>query len=126
MTTTSSRGEQRSFSRIPGNGTVEVVTGATSRRGVLCDLSLKGALVGRPPGWQGHVGDRCRLEIRLDHSERPISMEAIVAHVEAERIGFCCRHIDIDSASELKRLVELNLGDPALLHRELSALCRPS
>ena len=30
--------------------------------------------------------------------------------------------VDLDSFSQLKRLIELNLGDPALLNRELSAL----
>lgn len=31
-------------------------------------------------------------------------------------------HIDIDSASHLKRLVELNVGTDELLHRELEHL----
>jgi len=32
------------------------------------------------------------------------------------------QHIDLDSISHLRRLVELNLGDEALLERELAAL----
>jgi len=43
-------------------------------------------------------------------------------YTEPERIGFACTHIDIDSAAHLRRLVELNLGNPELLARELSAL----
>ncbi len=35
---------------------------------------------------------------------------------------FRCEHIDIDSITHLKRLIELNLGDEALLHRELAHL----
>ncbi|OZT82227.1 pilus assembly protein PilZ, partial [Vibrio sp. 03_296] len=31
-------------------------------------------------------------------------------------------HIDIDSISHLKRLVELNVGDDTLLHREIEHL----
>jgi hypothetical protein len=38
------------------------------------------------------------------------------------RIGYRWEKIDLDSFSQLKRLVELNLGDPELLNRELSAL----
>jgi len=38
------------------------------------------------------------------------------------RIGFRWDRIDLDSFAQLKRLVELNLGDPDLLNRELSAL----
>ena len=36
--------------------------------------------------------------------------------------GLHCLAIDIDSVTHLRRLVELNLGDPALLEREVSAL----
>jgi len=49
-------------------------------------------------------------------------MTASVAHIDPTRIGFICEHIDLDSITHLKRLVELNLGDEELLHRELSSL----
>ena len=49
-------------------------------------------------------------------------MEARVVHVEGRYAGLRCLAIDLDSVTHLRRLVELNLGDPALLERELSAL----
>ena len=49
-------------------------------------------------------------------------MQTAVAHIDANSVGFICEHIDLDSISHLKRLVELNLGDEDLLHRELHAL----
>ena len=49
-------------------------------------------------------------------------MGVTAAHVMPHRIGFEWQKIDLDSFAELKRLVELNLGDPAILNRELSAL----
>jgi hypothetical protein len=48
-----------------------------------------------------------------------------VAHIEDDRVGVSCSHIDLDSAAHLRRLVELNLGDEAQLHRELQALMLP-
>jgi hypothetical protein len=54
--------------------------------------------------------------------EATIVMAVSVAHQGAGRIGLDCTHIDIESAQHLRRLVELNLGDDALLHRELAAL----
>jgi len=45
-----------------------------------------------------------------------------VAHVEGGRVGLRRTHIDIESVTHLRRLVELNLGDPALLERELHEL----
>ena len=41
---------------------------------------------------------------------------------EAHKLGFECTRIDQQSISHLRRVVELNLGDEALLQRELKAL----
>jgi hypothetical protein len=49
-------------------------------------------------------------------------MAVELRHVEPHRLGFQCRYIDLESASHLKRLVELNLGDPTLLEREFAHL----
>ena len=51
-----------------------------------------------------------------------IRMDVTVAHVEDQHIGFRCEHIDLDSITHLRRLVELNVGDIDILNRELSAL----
>jgi hypothetical protein len=49
-------------------------------------------------------------------------MKVRCRHAERGQIGFECEHIDIDSISNLRRLVELNLGDAELLERQLGAL----
>ncbi len=41
---------------------------------------------------------------------------------ENGELGLRCEDIDVDSITCLRRLVELNLGEPELLERELSAL----
>jgi hypothetical protein len=115
--------EKRHFSRIPFDAGVRLkgVDGETATQ--LIDVSLKGALVTRPADWHPKVGDSCQLELVLgDNHEAAISMEVTVAHREAERVGLRCQHIDLDSITHLRRLVELNLGDPELLDRELAAL----
>lgn len=114
--------EKRRFHRILCDGEVIVRYGESIFKAPLIDLSLKGALTHRPTEWTAAVGTACRLEILLDNSEAPIMMDTVVAHVESDHIGFRCEHIDIDSISFLKRLIELNLGDPAILERELKAL----
>ncbi len=85
------------------------------------DLSLKGALLDRPPAAGLATGTSCRLEVSLG-AEQAIALQGIVAHVDMRRVGIICRVIDIDSATHLRRLVELNLGASHLLERELSAL----
>lgn len=64
----------------------------------------------------------CMLLVHLNKTNDQISMESAVTHVEGRRAGLHCLTIDLDSVTHLRRLVELNLGDPALLERELSAL----
>lgn len=87
----------------------------------LIDISLKGALIKVPPHWVGRIDDPCRLELTLA-DDAVIAMDAVVAHIEAEQVGLHCENIDLDSITHLRRLVELNAGDPDLLDRELAAL----
>ena len=49
-------------------------------------------------------------------------MNCQLAHCHGRLAGLVCTSIDLDSITHLRRLVELNLGDPDLLDRELSAL----
>lgn len=49
-------------------------------------------------------------------------MAGELAHVEGERSGVLCRSIDLESITHLRRLIEMNLGDAALVERELAAL----
>lgn len=114
--------EKRVFSRIAFDSDVQVTDGHGDWESTLLDISLKGVLMKTPPGWHGQPGDRCRLRIRLHGGEAEINMQATVAHVEEQSIGFRCDSLDSDSATHLRRLVELNLGDEALLNRELAAL----
>jgi hypothetical protein len=49
-------------------------------------------------------------------------MAGELAHVEAGHAGVLCRSIDLESITHLRRLIEVNLGDPAASERELKAL----
>ena len=119
----SNGGEQRHFSRVPFDCDVTGIDRNVHWPTQLLDISLNGALVSRPAEWQPNNGDLCELQIRLNDNNIVIDMEeATVAHVSDDRVGFKCRIIDIDSITHLKRLVELNLGDPELVNRELAAL----
>jgi len=112
--------EKRHFQRILCSGRVEVA-GVTDP-GELIDLSLKGLLLAPAGGWSPRVGSDCTVAVRLEGCATPIRMETRVAHVEADQVGLCCLRIDLDGIGALRRLVELNLADPAELERELEAL----
>ena len=87
----------------------------------LIDISLHGVLISRPTNWNGTVGDIYQIDLFLG-KESNITMEARAVHIEQESLGFSCLHIDLDSVTHLRRLVELNLGNEEILEREFSEL----
>ena len=114
--------ERRDFWRVPFHSLARLTCASgIMREGHLHDISLKGALLEMVTDWQGNPGDHCRLELDLS-PEISIRMQTTVKHVEGRCMGLRCDEIDIDSITALRRLVELNSGDPELLERELSAL----
>ena len=113
---------RRQFSRIAFHAPAELVTSQQRHEVVALDLSLKGALVRLPIGHKVADGENCTPRVRLGDLDASIRMQGVITHVEGLYIGLACRNIDLDSVTHLRRLVELNLGDPQLLERELSAL----
>lgn len=116
--------DRRQFSRIAFQTPARLAFPERDIDVVVLDISLKGALIRLPAETVLNVGAVCTLQIHLNEAETDdmISMETRVAHVEARNAGVLCQTIDLDSVTHLRRLVELNLDDPALLDREFSAL----
>ncbi len=118
--------EQRHFTRIPFDADVTLTEADNSsqvHQARLIDICLKGALVSKPTDWSPEIGKDYLLSLNLGSSDDTrLNMEASIAHMEDSHIGFEIRHMDLDTATHLHRLVELNLGDEKLLERELSEL----
>ena len=51
-----------------------------------------------------------------------VKMQVRLTHDDHGQLGFVCEHIELDSISHLRRIIELNLGDQAELEREFAAL----
>jgi hypothetical protein len=118
--------ERRRFIRIPFSSTAHIKSKAGDMY-LNChvhDVSLKGLLITRPRDWQGQLNDAYQIDLLLEDGSIVIKMDAVIAHIAEDAIGFVCEQIDLDSISHLKRLVELNLGDEDLLHRELHMLIK--
>ena len=115
---------RRRFSRIPFDAVahIKAARGEMHLKCDVIDVSLKGLLIEKPVGWQAQLGDQFQIDLLLDHAQVIIKMQAQVAHIGDDTIGFECELIDLDSITHLKRLVELNIGDEGILQRELSAL----
>ncbi len=112
---------RRRFQRIAFDAATELVQGEQRWDVELYDLSLKGLLIKAPEGWSGDPERPFFASISLA-ADTLVQMEVLQARSDNQQLGFVCVHIDLDSISHLRRLVELNLGDGSLLERELAAL----
>jgi len=113
--------DKRHFHRIFYNANVSLTNETNSQPCQLVDISLKGCLLKFDTPWSAPLDNIYTLNLQLS-DDISITMQVSVAHVVGNEAGFKCEHIDIDSISQLRRLVELNLGDCDLLERDLLAL----
>ncbi|MGL5287044.1 PilZ domain-containing protein [Aeromonas sp. RU39B] len=114
--------ERRRFSRILYSTPAILSQGDHNWSTVLIDISLQGALIRRPADWLHGESLDYHLTFHLTGSDIRIQMECELSHLDDEKLGLYCHHIDIDSATHLRRMIELNVGDEELLHRELEQL----
>jgi hypothetical protein len=113
--------EHRHFTRIPFDANIQVSQDNDTWNAELIDISLSGVLFKQPENWKINPGKPVFIDITiLDKTN--IKMEATLVHITTQEAGCKCIHIDLDSITLLRRLVELNLGDDTFLERELSAL----
>lgn len=124
MSATGAEGnERRRFTRVGFHRRAQLLVRGRCLDCRVLDLSLKGALVELAAGAPVALRQRCRLDVTLDAGgEVHIRMDGVVVHREGDHAGVLCTGIDLDGITHLRRLVELNLGDEDLLHRELGAL----
>jgi len=122
MTNMTNSSERRRFTRVPFEAAVSVSNPTGKWTGKLLDISLNGVLISQPQNWHQKDNTQYLVEIHPTDGVFRIRMEVTMSHQENQAVGMQCNHIDIDSVSHLRRLVELNVGDEDILNRELSAL----
>ncbi len=114
--------ERRQFARVAFAAGAELITTQEQLRCQVIDISLKGVLLQLPSGPAPQAGMPCLVKLPLAHSEIMIAMAGELAHVENGHAGVLCRSIDLESITHLRRLIEMNLGEPNAAERELKAL----
>lgn len=122
MPETQEHQERRQFSRILFNAECTLSQDGMMWSTDVEDISLKGILISKPEGFSMDKNKEFDACIKLAGDQQVINMTVMYSNEHNNALGFRCEHIDLDSMTHLKRLVELNLADEALLHRELSAL----
>lgn len=113
--------DKRRFHRVGHDARATLSAHAKAWTCTVEDLSLKGCMVQLAEAWPVDPSLSYNLSIHLTYSIH-IDMEVALAHQDGLNVGFRCVSIDADSATKLRRLVELNLGDSTLLERDLHEL----
>ncbi|WP_423187267.1 PilZ domain-containing protein [Alishewanella sp. d11] len=114
--------EQRHFKRVRFFSQALLEADGHEYPTELLDISLKGALVKKPLTGLPAAPTTLFLKLGLSDSTEQVIMQVSIAHQHGIFLGLHCEKIDIDSISHLRRLLELNLGDPELLSRDLAEL----
>lgn len=114
--------ERRRFSRIMYQVPALIRQGQNVLPTTIQDLSLHGLLLRTDSIHTLDNNDTVLVNFTLSDSDIDISLEAVIVGFDQQTIRLKITHIDIDSISHLKRLVELNVGDDALLYREIEHL----
>ncbi|MBV7314939.1 PilZ domain-containing protein [Shewanella sp. NIFS-20-20] len=111
--------DRRKFSRIFFNANAYIAQANIRWPTRIIDLCLNGALVERPPRLNPDSDDLV-LHFTLPNSDVSLQMKVEATHQDTDWLGLRTQHIDVESISHLRRLIELNLADTNLLDRELN------
>ncbi len=115
------RPERRIHNRIPFSAEILMQCGNEEWSCNLLDISLKGMLVEPPENIDIDLSKPCGMAIFLGED---ISIHARVTIIRSSGGNWGLKWLQIDSSSlqHLRRLIELNTSNPAMLMRELSEL----
>ena len=117
----SEQSERRNYNRIPFTAEILMQCGNEEWSCNLLDISLKGMLVEPPENLEIDTTKPCGMALFLGDG---ISIHARVNIIRSEdgKWGLKWLQIDASSLQHLRRLIELNTNNPAMLMRELSEL----
>jgi hypothetical protein len=76
--------------------------------------------LGAPRSWGQLDRGSCRLAAGEDYQRQ--KRRGTSHKWGKDHLGFVCKHIELDSVTHLRRLIELNIADHDELERELGAL----
>ncbi|PLX72336.1 MAG: PilZ domain-containing protein [Desulfuromonas sp.] len=117
--------KERKFQRIPFLCQSVVKCSDRNYAAELLDISMKGALLNIRDLPDGQLGHTCFIDIKLESSDIHLLFEAKLVHREGEHAGYVFQSENLETFTHLRRLLELNLGDDAIVNRELSDLLTP-
>lgn len=114
--------ERRRFSRIFYQVPALAQQGQKKLTTCIQDLSLHGLLLWAADEANFKSDQPLEIQFTLPDSDITLSLTAQLVRQNGNNLHLKIQHIDIESISHLKRLVELNVGNDELLHRDMRQL----
>lgn len=115
--------DKRHFHRVAHDAGATLTRGGQVWPCTVEDLCLNGCLIELEQNGAIEPERVHHLSIHLTEAIH-IEMEVVLAHQAGKLVGCRCVGIDSDSIGQLRRLIELNLGDSRLLERDMRELIR--
>ncbi|WP_096085460.1 PilZ domain-containing protein [Agaribacterium haliotis] len=113
--------ERRRFTRVNFDTAATLAQGESVSHTQLVDISLKGVLLKTPANYELRADQGVDISIFLN-KETEIQMKVELVHSSNRYLGFHCVSLDVESASHLRRLIELNIDDAGAADRVLDEL----
>jgi hypothetical protein len=123
MDQNNSQEERRRFSRVEFDADVRLLQDGKDYRAQLHDISLNGVLIATPSEYHIRTDMPCTLLVILS-DDTVITMQVTLVHSSSAFLGFHCTSIDMESIVHLRRLIEINLGEPGASERVLAELLK--
>ncbi|UPQ87525.1 PilZ domain-containing protein [Vibrio sinaloensis] len=114
--------ERRRFSRIIYQAKAVLTQDSLTVDGLVWDLSLHGMLLISEQSDLLAQDKQVEVSFSLPDSDVTIQLVGNIVGLNNNVIRLSIDHIDIESIGHLRRLVELNVGDDELLHRDIEHL----
>lgn len=114
--------ERRRFSRIIYQVSALLEQGDLALQATIQDLSLHGLLLKAENASSLEPSRKVDVSFSFAQSEQVMQLTANIISIIDNKIRLKINNIDIDSISQLKRFIELNVGNNELLNRELEHL----
>lgn len=113
--------DQRSVHRVPFIASALLRVAGRNLPVRLLDISLMGALVTTDAPLRLVLGDACEMSLTLG-PEVALDLTGKVARTDEAKVAVRWGPMDVDNASHLRRLLQLNLGDHDLIEQDIEAM----
>ena len=111
--------EKRKFSRVNFKIESRFIASKKTYGIKVINISLKGLLAEFESGIKREDIETGLIEIKLINSDIVLTFEAALLHLKENQAGFRFVKTDSDSVTHLRRLLELNTGNPNQIDSEI-------